>query len=73
MDARTFGATIARIRRQRKMTQAALAKKLKVSHKTISKWETGRGFPDIVLLPEISSVLEVSIDYMMLGEEHISK
>ena len=43
------------------MTQAELAEKLMVSDKTVSKWETGRGYPDISLLEPIANVFEISI------------
>ena len=68
MDSITVGATIARLRRQKNMTQAELAKRLNISSKAISKWETGKGYPDVVLFPELSRILGVSIDYIMLGE-----
>lgn len=44
------GATIKRLREARKLTQAKLAEKLSVSSKTVSKWETAKGLPDISLL-----------------------
>lgn len=41
------GSTIKSLREKQNLTQVELAKLLSVSDKTISKWETGRGFPDI--------------------------
>lgn len=70
MDSKSVGATIAQLRRQNGMTQTDLAKRLKISSKAISKWETGKGFPDVVLFPEISKVFGVSIDYLMVGEDN---
>lgn len=50
------------------MTQAVLARQLNVSIKTISKWETGQGFPEVTQFPPLSRVFGVSIDYLMTGE-----
>ena len=50
------------------MTQTALAEKLNISDKTVSKWESGKGYPDITFFPLLSSVFGVTIDYLMLGE-----
>ena len=49
------------------MTQAELAEKLMVSDKTVSKWETGRGYPDISLLEPIANVFEISIAELISG------
>ena len=55
------GNTIKSLREKQKMTQAELAKLLCVSDKTISKWETGRGYPDICFLEPLAKTLKVSI------------
>ena len=49
MDRYITGTAIKRLREQRKMTQLQLAEILGVSDKTISKWETAKGYPDITL------------------------
>lgn len=67
MDAKNVGTTIARLRKSKGLTQNELAEKLNVSAKTISKWENGLGFPEIVQFPELSSVFGVSVDYLMSG------
>lgn len=59
---------IKRLRESRKMTQAQLAEKLNVSDKAISKWETGRGLPDISLLESLAGALGVSVIELMSGE-----
>lgn len=69
MDTVTVGETIAALRRGAGLTQLALAEKLGVSDKTVSKWETGQGYPDITLFPSIASLFGVSIDYLMLGNK----
>lgn len=48
------------LREKRRLTQAALAEKLNVSDKTVSKWESGKGYPDISLLEPLAAALGVS-------------
>ena len=67
MDTYITGSTIRHLRERKNMTQAALADKLDVSPKTISKWETARGLPDISLLSAIASALDVSVMELMSG------
>lgn len=69
MDSKAIGAIIAKLRRQNEWSQAVLAEKLGISDKAVSKWESGRGFPDITLFPIMAELFGVSIDYLMLGEE----
>lgn len=63
------GAAIRCLREKRGMTQAELAEKLSVSDKTVSKWETGKGYPDISLLAPIAGVLGVSVTELLSGTE----
>lgn len=67
MDNYVTGAAIRQLRERKGMTQAALAERLDVSPKTISKWETGKGLPDISLLRPIASALDVSVMELMSG------
>ena len=69
MDCRSVGNIIAKLRKQNRMTQSALAEKLGVSDKAVSKWESGQGFPDITQFPVLAELFGVSIDYLMMGEE----
>ena len=55
------------------MTQAELAEKLGVTDKAISKWETGKGLPDISLLLPLGAALETSVIELMNGEQIINK
>lgn len=73
MDNYVTGATIKRLREGKGMTQAALAEKIDVSPKTVSKWETARGLPDISLLDAIASALEVSVMELMSGNTVINR
>ena len=63
------GATIKELREQRKMTQLQLAGILKVSDKTISKWETAKGYPDITLLEPISDAFGISVPELISGHQ----
>jgi len=61
------GSTIKKLREELKLTQNELAELLNVSDKTISKWETGKGYPDIEMLEPLSKVLNVSIIELLNG------
>ena len=65
--------TIKHLREQRKMTQAELAERIGVSSKTISKWETAKGLPDISLLQPLAQALGISVIELMNGEHIINK
>lgn len=69
MDAKSIGSNIAKLRKKSGMTQMALAEKLNISDKTVSKWESGQGYPDITLFPALSALFGVTIDHLMLGEK----
>lgn len=69
MNSYVTGAMIKRLREDRNMTQAQLAQKLGVSDKAVSKWETGKGYPDISLVEPIASALGVSVVELMAGNE----
>ena len=62
------GGTIKSLREQRNLTQAELADKIGVSSKTVSKWETAKGLPDITLLQPLAAALGVSVIELMNGE-----
>lgn len=61
------GIIIKELREKNHMTQAELANKLSVSDKTISKWETAKGYPDISLLEPLAKVFGVSITELISG------
>lgn len=67
MDAYVTGETIKRLRETKGMTQAELARKLDVGDKAVSKWETGKGLPDISLLEPLAAALGVSILELVSG------
>lgn len=69
MDNYVTGTLIKKIRENRKMTQEELAQKINVSSKAVSKWETGRGFPDIGLLEILAKALDVSVIELLSGAD----
>ena len=68
MNTYVTGATIKELRESRKLTQAELAERIGVSSKTVSKWETAKGLPDISLLQPLSQALGISVIELMNGE-----
>lgn len=68
MDNLQFGAFVAQLRKERGMTQKELADALHVTDKAVSKWETGKGFPDMKLLEPLARALGVSLVELMRGE-----
>ena len=69
MDATRFGLFVAEMRKEKHMTQAELAAKIKVTDKAVSRWERGLGFPDINLLEPLAEALGVSILELMKSEK----
>ena len=67
MNQYVTGAVIKELREKSRLTQAELAEKLCVSDKTISKWETAKGYPDISLLEPLAKVFGVSITELISG------
>jgi len=67
MNQYVTGAVIKELRERNHFTQSELAEKLCVSDKTISKWETGKGYPDIFLLEPLAQVFCVSITELISG------
>ena len=68
MNQYVTGAMIKRLREARDMTQHQLAEKMRVSDKAVSKWETGRGYPDISVIEPLSAALGVSVIELFSGE-----
>lgn len=68
MDTHSLGNTIAKLRKKHGLTQLSLAEKLNVSDKAVSKWENGAGYPEITILPKLSEIFGVSVDYLLKGD-----
>ena len=73
MNLYVTGSAIRNLREKRNMTQTELAEKIGVSSKTISKWETAKGLPDITLLQPLAQALGISLIELMNGEHIINK
>lgn len=67
MNQYVTGAVIKELREKNRMTQAELADRLGVSDKTISKWETAKGYPDITLLEPIAKEFKISVTELISG------
>lgn len=73
MNTYVTGSTIKILREGKKLTQAELAETIGISSKTVSKWETGKGLPDISLLQPLAQSLGISVIELMNGEKIVNK
>ena len=69
MNTYVTGATVKQLREAKHIIQAELAERIGVSSKTVSKWETGKGLPDISLLQPLAQALGISVIELMNGEQ----
>ena len=69
MNPYVTGAAVKQLREKRNLTQAELADRIGVSAKTISKWETAKGLPDVSLLEPLAKALNISVIELMNGEQ----
>ncbi|MBO5994331.1 MAG: helix-turn-helix transcriptional regulator, partial [Firmicutes bacterium] len=72
MDQYVTGAMIKRLREEKNITQQQLARAIGVSDKAISKWETGRGYPDITLVETLANALGVSVIELFAGSDVVN-
>lgn len=68
MNSYVTGSMIKKLREERNLTQSKLADIIGVSDKAVSKWETGKGLPDITLLENLAVALKVSVAELLSGE-----
>ena len=73
MNTYVTGNTIRQLRENRKLTQAELGERIGVSSKTVSKWETAKGLPDISLLQPLAETLGISVLELMNGEQIVNQ
>ncbi|MBR6568445.1 MAG: helix-turn-helix transcriptional regulator [Clostridia bacterium] len=64
-----FNEKLQELRKQKGLTQESLAKELFVSRTAVSKWESGRGYPNIESLKAISKLFGITVDELLSGEE----
>ena len=67
MDQVKIGRFIKECRNEKNMTQQELADKLMVSYKTISKWECGKGLPEVSLMIPLCEMLGVNVNELLSG------
>ena len=69
MDQTRIGTFIAVLRKEKGLTQKELAEQIGISDKTVSKWETGNGMPDIAYLSPLCEVLDINVNELLSGEK----
>lgn len=67
MDAMVTGNFLSELRKQKGLKQKDVAEKLQISDKAVSRWETGRGIPDVDSLQRLSDFYQVSINEILEG------
>ena len=68
MDQKRIGSFISELRKEKNMTQKELAQKLGITDRAISKWENGRGMPEVSLMKPLCEALDISINELLSGE-----
>ena len=68
MNQEKIGRFIAELRKEKNMTQVDLANKLGITDRAVSKWENGRGMPDLSLLLPLCDTLNISVNELLSGE-----
>ena len=72
MDRYVTGAMVRRLREAKGITQLQLAERMYVSDKAVSKWETGRGYPDVTLIEPLAEALGVSVIELFSGADVVN-
>lgn len=73
MDLQKTGMLLATLRKQKGLTQKEIADKLGITPKTVSKWETGHGFPDVATVSSLAEILGVSEQTVLSGKLEIGR
>lgn len=68
MDQKKIGQFIAQLRKEQSMTQKELARRIGVSDKTVSKWETGRGLPEVSIMQSLCDTLGITVNELLSGQ-----
>lgn len=71
MDSKLVGAQIARLRKEKGLTQNDLGDRLGVSFQAVSKWERGETLPDTAILLDLANALETSVDFILTGGSQV--
>lgn len=73
MDQRRIGSFISELRKEKNMTQKELAEKLGVTDRAVSKWENGRGMPEVSLMKPLCDILDITVNELLSGERIAQK
>lgn len=73
MELLHLGENIIRLRKKEHMTQEELANYMGVSKSSVSKWETSATYPDIMFLPELANLFNVTLDELIGYEPQLNK
>lgn len=73
MNTLQFADNLTRLRREKKVTQEELADFIGVTKASVSKWETRQSLPDILILPQLASFFNVTVDELMGYSPQLSK
>lgn len=68
MTSKECGNFISELRKEKKLTQKELAERINVSDKAVSRWETGKGYPDVTSLVSLSEYFDVSVNELLAGK-----
>ena len=68
MDQKRIGAFIAQCRKEKNLTQTQIAERLGITNQAVSKWENGKGMPDVSLLQPLCDALDISLNEFFSGE-----
>ena len=68
MTSKECGKFISELRKEKELTQKELAEKINVSDKAVSRWETGKGYPDVTSLVSLSEYFDVSVNELLAGK-----
>ena len=71
MDSKMVGSQIARLRKEKGLTQNDLGDRLGVSFQAVSKWERGETLPDTAILLDLANALETSVDFILTGGSQV--
>lgn len=69
MNQEKIGKFIASCRKRQNLTQEKLAEKLNISYKTVSKWECGKGLPDVSIMQDLCKILNITLNELFIGEK----
>ena len=72
MAALTISKLLKQQRQKNGLTQADLANKLSISRSAVSNWETGRNFPDLIMIDELATIYDITTDELINGKKTIS-